>query len=364
MRGHRLTTAHPPDDHGSPRARGLSCDVEFIDLANEWFERFVRVGRNGNPPSPKTVADIKWRLEHHLLPAFAWMRLSQITVREVDEFVHRKVDDGILSGVTINRLVSLLGRILEGPVKYGDIPTDPTRHAERAGTTKPTRVYLQRADHIQALLDAAGALDVEHGRRSTGWRRPLLAILVFAGLRISEAVNLRWCDLDLASGTLHVHGTKTDAAERTIDLLPILGDELWVYAASHRGTADQLMFPTSNTGRGRAGGKPHTTTNVRSRVLLPAIDEANTALTNSNLPPLPEGLTHHSLRRTFASILFAIGRDQTTCMDQMGHATAALTLQVYARRMASKDQEPERLKALVEGHVLARFGTEHDPVVA
>jgi integrase len=82
------------------------------------------------------------------------------------------------------------------------------------------------------------------------------------------------------------------------------------------------------------------------------------------LPLLPDGLSHHGLRRTFASILFAIGKDQTTCMDAMGHTTAALTLEVYARRMASRDGEPERLKALVDGRVLAGIGTEADQVIA
>jgi integrase len=98
--------------------------------------------------------------------------------------------------------------------------------------------------------------------------------------------------------------------------------------------------------------------------LLPAIEKANEQLAKDGLPLLSEGLTHHSLGRTFASILFAIGRDQTTCMDQMGHATAALTLEVHARRMASRDGELDRLRTLVRGRVLARFGTEADPVAA
>ncbi len=66
-------------------------------------------------------------------------------------------------------------------------------------------------------------------------------------------------------------------------------------------------------------------------MLLPAIDVANDQQTKDGFPLLLDGLTHHSLRRTFASTLFAIGRDQATCMDQMGHTTAALTLEVYTR---------------------------------
>ncbi len=64
-------------------------------------------------------------------------------------------------------------------------------------------------------------------------------------------------------------------------------------------------------------------------------------------------LSHHSLRRTFASVLFAIGENPPYVMAQMGHTTAGLTLSLYARAMERRDGEANRLKALVEGD----FGT-------
>lgn len=63
--------------------------------------------------------------------------------------------------------------------------------------------------------------------------------------------------------------------------------------------------------------------------------------------PLPEGLTPHSLRCTFASLLFALGEPSTYVMSQMGHTTPGLTLALYAREMNRRDGERERLRALV-----------------
>jgi integrase len=65
--------------------------------------------------------------------------------------------------------------------------------------------------------------------------------------------------------------------------------------------------------------------------------------------PLPDGLTLHSLRRTFASLLFAIGRTAPEVTAQLGHADARLTLGIYARAMSQDRGEPERLLALVNG---------------
>jgi integrase len=43
--------------------------------------------------------------------------------------------------------------------------------------------------------------------------------------------------------------------------------------------------------------------------------------------------TPAALGRTFASLLFAIGVPPTRAMKQMGHTSASLTLEVYARDM-------------------------------
>jgi integrase len=100
---------------------------------------------------------------------------------------------------------------------------------------------------------------------------------------------------------------------------------------------------------GTATGHRQGATNVRRRVLGKAVEQANRQLSEDNTEPLPTGLTPHSLRRTFASLLFAIGETPPYVMAQMGHTTPNLTLAIYARQMNRRDGEPERLKALVEG---------------
>jgi integrase len=80
--------------------------------------------------------------------------------------------------------------------------------------------------------------------------------------------------------------------------------------------------------------------------------------------PLQSRLTPHSLRRTFASLLFAVGEHPPYVMAQMGHTTANLTLAVYAREMDRRDGEPERIKALVEGRDWAASGQQEASTMA
>jgi integrase len=60
-----------------------------------------------------------------------------------------------------------------------------------------------------------------------------------------------------------------------------------------------LVFGSSN-------GKPQSPSNIRRRLLAVAVKAANVKLAKAKAEPIPVKLTPHSLRRTFASLLFAL----------------------------------------------------------
>ena len=313
----------------------------FHEFASEWFERRkLEGGRRGDGLSDAGQAALRWVLSNHLLPAFASRRLDQITVEDVDRYRLGKVREGKLGVTSINKTLTTLGAIFETAVEYELIDRNPARgRRRRLPAVAPRRSWLDRADHITALLDGAGKLDAT-AKVCRGQRRALLATLTFAGLRIGEALCLRWRDVDLARGTITVRAAKTDAGVRVVNILPVLSDELGDYRARIDPPAGALVFGAS-TGR-RQGA-----TNVRRRVLARAIEHANVKLAGRDIELLPDDLTPQSLRRTFESLLFAIGETPPYVMAQMGHTTPSLTLAIYARQMDRRDGEPERLKMLL-----------------
>ena len=247
--------------------------------------------------------------------------------------------------------MQVLAAVLEDAVEYDLIARNPAAgKRRRLPTSRPRRTYLDRADHIAALLDAAGEFDRE--RPGAPYRRALLATLALGGLRIGEALDLRWRDVQLANGRVVVCRSKTAAGERTIDLVPLLRDDLTALAAARRGDdPDAFVFATS-TGRRR------TASNARRRVFRVAVERANERLVGQSIEPLPERLTPHSLRRTFASLLYALGETPPRVMAQMGHTSPQLALTIYAREMDRRDGESERLRALVEGSIRPLTGTD------
>ncbi|MGH2973726.1 MAG: tyrosine-type recombinase/integrase [Solirubrobacterales bacterium] len=187
-------------------------------------------------------------------------------------------------------------------------------------------------------------------RRATP-RRALLATLTLAGLRISEALDLRWRDVDLAAGRLRVADAKTDAGVRQVDLFPALREELSIHKAQTRfGGAEEFVFSTER-------GARQDRNNARRRVVIKSVERANENLTRRGSNPLPEGITPHSLRRTFISLLLATGAEVPYVMRQVGHSDPKVTLSIYAQVMYRGKGERERLKIVSEGSDWALLDT-------
>ena len=334
------------------RLGARASNIAFGDFAYEWLERHRRSVR------PSTLDAIEARLRVRLLPFFAAHRLTEIDAREIDRFqlqqirqrerieskhaIGQRAGERPVSNATINRLVGLLAQILDDAVDYGFLTTNPARaKRRRLRARRPARTYLESAEQIVALLDAASDLDERAGpgQRHIG-RRAIVSVLVFSGLRIGELLELRWRDVDLAHGWIHVGQAKTDAGIRQVRIRPALARDL----ASHRERARaavpaDLVFAT-------ATGRRHSPSNIRLRV----IDRARTLATDRLLAAGGVGLPHltpHSLRRTFASLLYALGEPPTVVMAELGHVSPGLALAVYARAMSRNDDETERLRAVV-----------------
>jgi integrase len=313
----------------------------FDEFANEWFARHcLEGGRHRTGLTPGSEADLRWRLDH-LRGYFASAPISSITIADVDRYRLAKVQEGTLNATSINKLITTLAAILDTAVEYDLIDRNPAKgRRRRLPAVKPRRSWLDRSDQITALLDAVYEIDRETKLR-VGQRRALIATFVFAGLRLAEALALHWEDVDLGVGMIRVRNAKTDAGVRTVNLLPVLSNELTAYKATLEEPGNELLFGTRN-------GRPWKPSNVRLKILAPAAQRASAHLERKGLTPLPAGITPHSLRRTFASLLFALGESPPYVMSQMGHTTAGLTLALYARDMNRRDGERDRLRALVQ----------------
>jgi integrase len=136
-----------------------------------------------------------------------------------------------------------------------------------------------------------------------------------------------------------VNGAKTDQAARKVKIVPALHAELSAAISPSATEPDALIFPTRT---GRQLGPD----NFRNRVLAPAVKRANENLARRGSPPLPK-LTPHSLRRTWVSVKYALGADPGEVMDEAGHVSSALALDVYCQPIRRDEDQTAKLRAMI-----------------
>jgi integrase len=307
---------------------------------------------------------LNWCLSH-LMPYFADWVVNEIDTRAVDDYRAHKVAEADplraaierrrplrdhrgnprrpLGASSINKTIEALQWVLSFAVEYGHLAKNPAEGKRRRLLLPQRRpIHLDNAEQIEVLLEASSALDRET-RRPSKDRLAVNATLTLAGLRAHELCNLTWQDTDLVNGRIQVASSKTQAGIREVSIGPLLRDILSAYKdRSTSAGPDDLVFPT------RLGGK-RDKNNLRSRMLLPALERADELLGGRGKDPLPEGVSPHKLRHTFASTLVASGEDPASVMGQLGHTDPKFTLKVYTHMMRRSPGERERLTALVRG---------------
>jgi integrase len=163
----------------------------FHEFASEWCAQRVQEGLKA-----KTLVDLPWSLERHLLPLFAEHRLSAITPREVKRYTQAKLaerneiearrtaalargerfTERPLSNGSVNHTLRHLAQILEAAVDDELIGSNPaTGSRRRLKADKPARPWVE-PEQLMALIDAA-----------SGAGGVLLTLLAGGGLRIGEA---------------------------------------------------------------------------------------------------------------------------------------------------------------------------------
>lgn len=361
-------------------AEPVDEDPTFHEFASEWLAARTPELR------PATAQAYRNELVHHLLPFFHAHRLSQITVARVDAYREAKLRQAAAYKAAvrawearcaslrpgedppprpaktmakesyINATITRLGAILDVADERGLIARNPVRVNPRNRKVKVAKVrkaYLDRPDQIEALLAAAGRLDErarDRADRDTCLRRPFIAAMMFGGLRISEALGLRWRDVDLAGGRMRVADSKTDAGVRWVPVLPALRDELIArkMATDYSGPNDRVFATTSGSAMSRD--------NARKRIFDKAVEIADEQLEAAGLAPTAEGLTPHSLRHTYISLRVALGDDPATIAQDAGHADMQVTFRIYTHVMRLQDGDRERLRALIDGGGWAETG--------
>lgn len=360
------------DAQGKWRRKTHKLDARTKTEAKRLAQDWVTQQRDEDPPACQTPFPRYVEELNRAVAASGSLEEATLSGREAS-LVH--IRDGF-DGVTLERVTHGMAQDwVAGMVAAGLSPStvrkayhlacESCREAVKAGDLKANPFADVRTPKV--VSKPPNALDAEARERLVTWVesadecRLSLAVLLalYGGMRQGEICGLRWGDVNLDAGTLWVRrsigrgrtGTyvkepKTGKA-RDIPLGHTLSRHLTCWNESFRQEcvrADVRFDPAGLYVIGTVGGEYYNP-GILSR-------EWRTVAVMMNLVGT-EGrrCTFHDLRHTFATAAIAAGVDVKTVSSILGHANAAMTLNVYA----SADPEAKRNAApAIDRAVMAR----------
>ena len=282
--------------------------------------------RAGDRYKPSVVREYERSLRLHVLPLLGGAKLARIQRRDVQSLTDELLESGA-DPSTVRNALKPLQVICRLAIEDGDLAVNPCERL-RLPAARGRRERIASPAEAAALIAALRPED-----------RALWACAFYAGLRRGELRALRWGDVDLAGGLIHVERSmsgygdagapKSRAGKRGVPVIALLRDRLAEHKLVTRGEGG-LVF-------GSREGSPFTPTAVRRRALA--------AWQRAALDPI--GL--HECRHTFASLLIAAGVNAKAITAYLGHASIQTTFDLYGHLMpGNEDEAVARVDAYLE----------------
>ena len=218
-------------------------------------------------------------------------------------WITRKISGGSTTAGALDATIALLRPILLGVA----VALSAVRAPKIAKT-------LPKPLHVAAAKQVADA-DLRAGEERDPWvlarDAAVLALLYGSGLRISEALGLKRGDMPAPGKVEVIRVTGKGNKQRMVPLLPQAVDALKAYRDACPFMA--ALGPGDAFFLGARGGP-----------LDPAIVQKRVRDLRRALG-LPESVTPHALRHSFATHLLGAGGDLRTIQELLGHASLSTT---------------------------------------
>jgi integrase len=319
---------HVPDSQSVTLAEAGSLWLDSCELAG--LER-------------ATLVDYRRHLKFHIIPLIGMVKLSQLTAPMVRGFADALRKAGT-SPAMVRKLRVSLSAILTDALERGLVAQNIAK-----GMRKQRRG--NEADRHKGRLKIGVDIPTPDEVRTfiahlEGRWRPLFLTAIFTGLRASELRGLRWHDVDLTRGELHVRQRadryrvigrpKSESAERAVPLLPMVVNVLRAHRLTCPKGNQDLVFPNDV-------GNVYDHASIIKRGLIPLMIKAG--IVDANGEAKYTGL--HALRHFYAS--WCVNRRADGGLElplkvaqaRLGHASIQITADTYGHLFPRGDDGAE-----------------------
>ena len=274
---------------------------------------------------PGTLHGYQTRAEH-IKRSIGGIKLASLTSAHIRRVLSDAQRAGLAPG-TVKNIRIVIATALNRAVDAHLIHDNPAKTV-RVPASSPTReMHIIDRPQIPAFIAAA---------RNTNYANELIFLLL-TGLRIGELLGLTWRCVDLAAGEITIsrqlvlHNRQyelSDTKTSTVRKIRIVPEAIAILRAQRARQAEQRIA----AGHLWQSGAPNDDLVFRTpqgrHLLFATIDKFTHAAGAAIGIP---GLHPHDLRHSYAVAALRSGMDVKTVQHNLGHASAAMTLDVYAK---------------------------------
>ena len=296
-----------------------------------------------------TFHNYRSHAERHILPRLGDHRLTAISGGTLNALYAELLAGGRLDGrgglspASVRRVHALLHRALGDAVRWGRLPRNPAADADPPREPRDRGMSTWTSEQLGAFL--------EHVRGDRLY--PLWLLLATTGMRRGEAVGLRWTDVDLEARRAAIRQTlvavgyevqvsepKTKRGRRSVAL-----DTATVKALRdwrRQQLEERMTWGPAWQSTGLVFTREDGTTWHPMRISK--LFDAH--VKESGLPRI----RLHDIRHSHASLALRAGVHPKVVSERLGHATVAMTLDVYSHAIpALQEDAAETVARLVLG---------------
>ncbi|HEO3115998.1 TPA: site-specific integrase [Streptococcus agalactiae] len=300
----------------------------YQELAELWLENYQLTVK------PQTFIATKRMLYNHLIPIFGTMKVDKLTVSYIQRFINDLSNQLVHYGVvhSINR------RVLQYGVSLQLLPFNPARDVMLPKVPKKENKAIKfiAPEDLKALM--AYMEKLANKKFSYFFDYVLYSVLLATGCRFGEVVALEWSDIDLENGTISITknysrllkliGTpKSKAGVRVISIDKKTINLLRLYKNRQR----QLFIETGT----RVSAVVFSTPLKEYQNMATRQESLDRRITEVGIPRF----TFHAFRHTHASLLLNAGISYKELKYRLGHATLAMTMDIYGHLSMDKEKE-------------------------
>lgn len=302
--------------------------TNYQELAELWLESYQLTVK------PQTFIATKRMLYNHLIPVFGALKLNKLSVSYIQGFINDLSSELVHYSVvhSINR------RVLQYGVSLQLLPFNPARDVMLPKVPKKENKAIKfiAPEDLKALM--AYMEKLANKKFSYFFDYVLYSVLLATGCRFGEVVALEWSDIDLENGTISI----TKNYSRLLDLIGTPKSKAGVRVISidkktinllrlYKNRQRQLFLETG----ARVSAVVFATPTKEYQNMATRQDSLDRRCAEIGIPRF----TFHAFRHTHASLLLNAGISYKELQYRLGHATLAMTMDIYSHLSADKEKE-------------------------